>query len=113
MPLRHGLFRRAYDKFGELSPGDSDLPEYSLDNTNRPLSWDELLENTAHRECVPYHRGIDIRVARLRCKIEEVLAILQIIRTCAMLADFTDCRTRASGTQLNYPNFQLHPRNGA
>ena len=37
---------------------------------NRPLSRDQLLTLTQNREWDPYDRSIDIRIARLRRKIE-------------------------------------------
>jgi two-component system phosphate regulon response regulator OmpR len=37
---------------------------------NRPLSRDQLLNLTQHRDWDPYDRSIDIRIARLRRKIE-------------------------------------------
>jgi two-component system phosphate regulon response regulator OmpR len=39
---------------------------------NRPLSRDQLLNLTQHRDWDPFDRSIDIRVARLRRKIEPV-----------------------------------------
>jgi two-component system phosphate regulon response regulator OmpR len=74
-------FRRSDGESHELSPGDCDLLEYFLDNPNRPLSRDELLENTAHRDWEPFDRSIDVRIARLRRKIEEDSANPQLIRT--------------------------------
>jgi DNA-binding response OmpR family regulator len=37
---------------------------------NRPLSRDQLLNLTQHRDWDPYDRSVDIRIARLRQKIE-------------------------------------------
>lgn len=37
---------------------------------NRPLSRDQLLNLTQHRDWDPYDRSVDIRIARLRRKIE-------------------------------------------
>ena len=37
---------------------------------NRPLSRDRLLNLTQHRDWDPYDRSVDIRIARLRRKIE-------------------------------------------
>jgi two-component system phosphate regulon response regulator OmpR len=37
---------------------------------NRPLSRDQLLNLTQNRDWDPYDRSIDIRIARLRRKIE-------------------------------------------
>lgn len=40
------------------------------DRPNRPLSRDQLLNLTQHRDWDPFDRSIDIRVARLRRKVE-------------------------------------------
>lgn len=40
------------------------------DRPNRPLSRDQLLNLTQHRDWDPFDRSVDIRVARLRRKIE-------------------------------------------
>lgn len=74
-------FRRNNGDICELSPGDCDLLEYFLENPDRPLNRDELLENTAHRDWEPFDRSIDVRVARLRRKIEEDPTNPQFVRT--------------------------------
>ena len=40
------------------------------ENPNRPLNRDWLLEVTAHREMEAFDRAIDLRITRLRRKIE-------------------------------------------
>jgi two-component system phosphate regulon response regulator OmpR len=42
-----------------------------LDHPNQVLSRDQLLNLTRNREWEPFDRSIDIRIARLRRKIEE------------------------------------------
>jgi len=42
-----------------------------LDHPNQVLSRDQLLSLTRNREWEPFDRSIDIRIARLRRKIEE------------------------------------------
>ena len=48
---------------------------------NRPLSRDQLLNLTQNRDWDPYDRSIDIRIARLRRKIEPDPAKPTVIRT--------------------------------
>ena len=48
-----------------------DLVRVFLANPNRVLSRDQLLMNTRNREWEPYDRSIDIRIGRLRRKLER------------------------------------------
>ena len=43
----------------------------SLRSSNRPLSRDQLLNLTQNRDWSPYDRSVDIRIARLRRKLED------------------------------------------
>jgi len=74
-------FHRADGTAIELSSGESDLLELFLDNPDRALSRDELLEKTAHRDWEPFDRSIDVRITRLRRKIEEDASHPRLIRT--------------------------------
>jgi two-component system phosphate regulon response regulator OmpR len=47
-----------------------DLIRVFLANPNRVLSRDQLLQHTRHREWEPFDRSIDIRIGRLRRKVE-------------------------------------------
>jgi two-component system phosphate regulon response regulator OmpR len=47
-----------------------DLLQAFLDNPNRVLSRDQLLLRTRNREWEPFDRSIDIRIGRLRRKVE-------------------------------------------
>jgi two-component system phosphate regulon response regulator OmpR len=47
-----------------------DLLKVVMSNPNRVLARDQLLMNTRNREWEPFDRSIDIRVGRLRRKIE-------------------------------------------
>jgi two-component system phosphate regulon response regulator OmpR len=47
-----------------------DLLRVFLDNPNRVLSRDQLLMRTRNREWEPFDRSIDIRIGRLRRKVE-------------------------------------------
>jgi DNA-binding response OmpR family regulator len=53
-----------------LTASEFDLLKLFAENPNRPLHRDWLLETTAHREAEPLDRAIDLRVTRLRRKIE-------------------------------------------
>jgi two-component system phosphate regulon response regulator OmpR len=53
-----------------LAASEFDLLRVFAENPNRPLNRDWLLEVTAHREMEAFDRSIDLRVARLRRKIE-------------------------------------------
>lgn len=65
--------RRLFDANGEeiaMTAMEYDLIEIFLANPNRVLSRDRLLKHTRNREWDPYDRSIDIRIGRLRRKIE-------------------------------------------
>ena len=53
-----------------LTASEFDLPKVFAENPNRPLQRDWLLEVTAHREREAFDRAIDLRITRLRRKIE-------------------------------------------
>ena len=68
----------------------TDIPvtamEFSLlrvfsERPNRPLSRDTILELTQNRDWDPFDRSIDIRIARLRRKIEPDPDHPRVIRT--------------------------------
>lgn len=65
----------------ELSSGELDLLRILVENANRPLSRDELLEKSAHRNWEPFDRSIDVKIARLRRKIEVDPTKPRIIKT--------------------------------
>ena len=58
-----------------------DLLRVFVENANRVLSRDQLLTLTRNREWEPFDRSIDIRIARLRRKIEADPARPAAIRT--------------------------------
>lgn len=53
-----------------LTAMEFDLLQVFLERPGRPLSRDQILTHTQNREWDPYDRSIDIRIARLRKKIE-------------------------------------------
>jgi DNA-binding response OmpR family regulator len=58
-----------------------DLMEAFINHPNRELSRDRLLELAHKRVDEPFDRSIDIRIARLRRKIEENRERPQTIKT--------------------------------
>jgi DNA-binding response OmpR family regulator len=64
-----------------LAASEFDLLKVFAQNPNRPLNRDWLLEVTAHREMEAFDRAIDLRITRLRRKIEPDRAHPDAIRT--------------------------------
>ncbi|WP_421995715.1 response regulator [Reyranella sp.] len=64
-----------------LRSGEFELLRLFAENPNRPLSRDWLLETTSHREMEAFDRAIDIRVLRIRRKVEIDPARPTSIRT--------------------------------
>jgi len=65
----------------ELAASEFDLLKVFVENPNRTLARDWLLEVTAHREADVFDRAIDNRILRLRRKIEHNPGKPQAIRT--------------------------------
>jgi len=53
-----------------LAASEFDLLRLLVENPNRPLSRDWLLESSSHREADAFDRAIDNRIMRLRRKVE-------------------------------------------
>jgi len=64
-----------------LAASEFDLLKIFAENPNRPLMRDWLLEATAHREAEAFDRAIDLRITRLRRKVEHDPAHPEAIRT--------------------------------
>jgi DNA-binding response OmpR family regulator len=64
-----------------VTAGEFDLLKIFAEHPNRPLSRDWLLETTSHREMEAFDRAIDIRILRIRRKIEVDPARPTSIRT--------------------------------
>lgn len=64
-----------------LTAGEFDILKIFAENPNRPLSRDWLLETTSHRSRDPLDRAIDLRITRLRRKIEPAPEKPTVIRT--------------------------------
>jgi two-component system phosphate regulon response regulator OmpR len=54
-----------------LSASEFDLLKLFADNPNRPLERNWMLERVGHREMVAFDRAIDLRINRIRRKIER------------------------------------------
>lgn len=64
-----------------LAASEFDLLKIFAEHPNRPLMRDWLLEVIAHREADAFDRAIDLRIARLRRKVEIDPAHPEAIRT--------------------------------
>ena len=76
--------RKLYDAGGTelpLTAMEFDLLEAFAGRPNRVLSRDQLLELAHHRDEEPFERSIDMRIVRLRRKIEADPARPQVIKT--------------------------------
>jgi two-component system phosphate regulon response regulator OmpR len=76
--------RRLLDAAGNevaLTSMEFDLLRVLVEHPNRVLSRDQLLTLTRNREWEPFDRSIDIRVARLRKKIEADPDAPRLIKT--------------------------------
>jgi DNA-binding response OmpR family regulator len=82
LDLEKRLLIDAYDgREQRLAASEFDLLKVFAENPNRPLMRDWLLEVIAHRDADSFERAIDLRVARLRRKIEADPAHPEAIRT--------------------------------
>ena len=77
--LSHSLMR-GHEPI-ELTPGDFALLEAFVSRPNRVMSRDSLIERLKGYERSPYDRSVDVRVTRLRRKIEPQPEHPQFIRT--------------------------------
>lgn len=76
--------RRLFRADGEelvLTRMEFELLQVFVEHPNRVLSRDQLLNMTQNRDWDPYDRSIDIRVARLRRKLDDRADSSQLIRT--------------------------------
>ncbi len=76
--------RALHDQAGgdiAVTAGEFDLLKIFAENPNRPLSRDWLLETTSHRTRDPFDRAIDLRITRIRRKIEPAPDKPTVIRT--------------------------------
>jgi len=76
--------RRLYNALNEelpLTAMEFDLLNFFAENPNRVLTRDRLLELSHYRGRDPFDRSIDIRITRLRRKIEKDPSHPQVIKT--------------------------------
>src|SRR5437879_2350413 len=64
-----------------VTAGEFDLLKIFAEHPNRPLSRDWLLEITSHRSRDPFDRAIDLRITRIRRKLEADPSKPAVIRT--------------------------------
>lgn len=64
-----------------LTAAEFELLKVFAERPNRPLSRDQLMSLTQNRDWDPYDRSIDIRIARLRRKVEPDPENPRLIRT--------------------------------
>ena len=64
-----------------LSASEYDLLKVFAENPNRPLARDWLLETVGHREMEVFDRAMDLRITRIRRKVEKDPAHPEAIRT--------------------------------
>ncbi len=64
-----------------LTSAEFELLKIFAERPNRPLTRDQILNLTQNRDWDPFDRSIDIRIARLRRKIEPDAEQPQVIRT--------------------------------
>jgi DNA-binding response OmpR family regulator len=69
------------DEEVELSRAEYDLLHVFVEHPNRVLSRDSIMDLLSGRERDPFDRSIDVRVTRLRHKIEEDPTHPHFIRT--------------------------------
>ncbi|MCY4039631.1 MAG: response regulator [Gammaproteobacteria bacterium] len=88
-PLRFAEFEvnlksRSLHKAGEpirLTRSEFDLLEVFITNPDRTLERDQIIEALGGVEMTPFDRSVDVRVARLRAKIERNPAEPQYLKT--------------------------------
>ena len=64
-----------------ITSGEFSLLKIFLENPNKVLTRDTLLEKLKGYDCAPFDRSIDVRIMRLRQKIEADTANPQFIQT--------------------------------
>jgi two-component system phosphate regulon response regulator OmpR len=76
----HQLFDAAGEEL-PLTGMEFDLLRVFVERPNQVLSRDQLLTHTRNREWEPFDRSIDIRIARLRTKVEDNAARPRTLKT--------------------------------
>jgi two-component system phosphate regulon response regulator OmpR len=81
LDLQRRTLTLADGSLDSLSASEFELLRLFVENPNRPLTRDWLLETIAHREPEAFDRAIDNRVMRLRRKLERDPAKPEAIRS--------------------------------
>ncbi len=76
-----GILRRPNGSEIDLSYGELELLSILVTNPDRAMSRDELLDRLSQPDREPFSRSIDVRVARLRRKIESDPTRPRVIKT--------------------------------
>jgi DNA-binding response OmpR family regulator len=71
LDMQHHLLILADGTASSLTASEFDLLRLFVENANRPLTRDWLLETVAHRDAEAFDRAIDNRIMRLRRKVER------------------------------------------
>ena len=81
LDLQRRTLALADGETADLSASEFELLRLFVENPNRPLTRDWLLETIAHREAEAFDRAIDNRIMRLRRKVERDPARPEAIRS--------------------------------
>jgi DNA-binding response OmpR family regulator len=81
LDLEHRVLTDADGVEERLTASEFELLRLFAENPNKPLNREWLLEATSHREAEAFDRAIDLRITRLRKKIEVDSAHPDAIRT--------------------------------
>jgi two-component system OmpR family response regulator len=65
----------------DLSPGELDILALLAERADTAVSRQEILEKSSHRDWSPLDRSIDVRITRLRKKLEQDATKPTLIRT--------------------------------
>ncbi len=97
LDLQQHILQAADGSTEPLTATEFDLLKVFAEHPDRPLTRDWLLQVTSHRDLDPFDRSIDLRITRLRKKIEpdpQKPVVLRTVRGvgymfCAQVADQT------------------------
>ncbi len=81
LDLEHRVLLETDGTEERLTASEFELLKLFAENPNKPLNRDWLLEATSHREADSFDRAVDLRITRLRRKIEIDPAHPDAIRT--------------------------------
>ena len=98
------ITRELLDPQGEpipLTASEFDLLQVFAERPNRTLSRDQLLSLTQNRDWDPFDRSIDIRIARLRKKIEARITSYNVCYTKLLRANSATWSTLPPSPELS------------